>query len=181
MALLDQLNHFAGALPYTDVVGIYKQDFTQVFSRARPIKVTVKPESKEMEQPLETGATIIDHRILLPITIEMALIIQAPDYRDVYQQIAQLYVDSELLIVQTKAETYYNFIISGFPHEESAEMYDALALGLKLKQVQFADTTVSFVPKNPTKGNTKERGNLQPKPATPAQEGSWIGEKVKVK
>lgn len=177
------IEHLAGMVPSlasVDVVGVYKQDFTQVFAKARPFKARVKPESDDMEQPLETGATVVDHVVFNPIEIELALLIPAPFYRDVYQQIIQLYQSSELLIVQTKASTYYNQKISGLPHEESADMNDVLSLALKLTQVQFANTEVSTAPRNPANGNTKNRGNQQPNPATPEQDEkakTWLGGK----
>jgi hypothetical protein len=80
-------------IPYSlnDLVGIFTQDFNQVFIRARPIKASVKEGAKSMEHPLETGATTTDHRIILPVEIELSMIMQAVDYRDTYEDIKQAF------------------------------------------------------------------------------------------
>src|SRR5574337_297464 len=144
-----------------DVTGVFTQSFTQVFRAARPIKVSILPQKKMMEQPLETGATTVDHVILQPIEAELSMIIPNGEYRNAMAEIKQLYEESILLIVQTKADTYSNMVISAMPHEESAEMMDAIALALKLREVQFATTTTKIVPKDPTKNSTVDRG-VQP-------------------
>jgi hypothetical protein len=152
-----------------DQVAVFDQDFNQVFPRARPIKAIVKEEAKVMEHPLETGATIVDHRIILPIEIELSLVLQFADYQDAYNQIKQFYLNATLLIVQTKSGVYPNLLIAAMPHEETPEMYDALAVSLKLQEAQFATTTNQFANKNPSQASTVNRGNQQPltPPTTP--------------
>lgn len=151
-----------------DVVGVYTQDFNQAFSRARPLKAIVKETSKLMEHPVETGATVTDHRIILPIEIELSLILQAEDYRNVYQEIKQLYLNAELLTVQTKSDNYENQVISEMPHEEDPQIYDALVLALKLKEVQFITAQFTTLqPRNPSNSSTVNRGTQQPSNASP--------------
>jgi hypothetical protein len=151
-----------------DVTGVFTKNFTQIFSAARPMKASVRPSSKLMEHPIETGATTTDHRILLPIEIELSMILNSADYRNVYQQIAQVYNSAELLIVQTKASVFKNQIIAEMPHEEDPEMFDAIIVALKLKEVQFANTQVSTIsPKNAANSSNVNRGNQQPNPLQP--------------
>lgn len=160
-----------------DIIGVYTSDFVQVFPRARPLKAVVKEDSKVMEHPVENGATITDHRIILPVEIELSLILQAADYRDTYYQIKHLFLDATLLIVQTKTDSYVNQLISSLPHEEDPALYDAIAVSLKLKQVLFANTISTFVPRSNSNKSTTDRGNIQPATASPSQT-SYVGQLI---
>lgn len=154
----------------SDVVGVFNQNFNQVFERARPLKATIKEEAKVFEHPIETGATITDFRIIQPIEIELSLILQSEDYRDVYQQIRQLFLNGELLVVQTKSGVYENQLIQAMPHEEDPGQYDAIILALKLKQAQFVTPQFSTLPvrqvRNPANSSTVPRGEQQPREST---------------
>lgn len=151
-----------------DIVGVFDQNFRQVFPQARPIKAVVKPLSKSMDQPLENGASTIDHRILLPIEIEMSLIIQTDeDIQDVYREIFQYYTNATLLNVHTRAGVYQNQFIYEMPHEESPDQIDTLILAVKFKQAQFSNTqtsTTTVQPKSPANASKVDRGILQPQP-----------------
>lgn len=149
-----------------DAVAVFNQNFEQVFPRARTIKAIIKEEAKVMEHPLETGATIVDHRIILPVECELTMMLQAADYQDTYRQIKQLYLNAELLIVQTKSSVYYNQLIASMPHEENPDQYDAITLELGLKEAQFATTRFDYVPSNPKQSTTVNRGTQQAKPVT---------------
>jgi Dit-like tail protein len=153
-----------------DVVGIYNQDYIQVFPGARPIKATVKPDSKLMEQPLETGATIVDHRIILPIEIELSMILRPSEYRDTIANIKQLWLNATLLIVQTRSGVYPNQVIQSLPHEEDPDYYDTLVVALKLKEVQFVTAKYEPVPRNPGNKSTVNRGTIDSNPSTPMEE-----------
>lgn len=147
-----------------DTVAVYDQTtFLQVFPRARVLKATVKQEAKVMEHPLETGAVITDHRIILPTEIELSMLVQSRDYSDTYRNIKQYFLNATLLTVQTNADVYVNQLIAGMPHEEDPDQFSTLTVALKLKQVQFAQPQYGVVPKNPSNSAKIDRGVLQPK------------------
>lgn len=150
-----------------DQVAIFTQDFDQVFRQARSIKAVVKETAKVMEHPVETGAVITDHRIINPIEIELSMILQAVDYRDVYRNIKQAYLNATLLIVQTKSDTYFNQMISSLPHEEDPSMYDTIAIALSLKQVLFTSAQYGQ-PKSPVHAKKSARGTQQPTTPRPS-------------
>lgn len=154
-----------------DFVGVFTSDLKQIFPRARAIKASVKPESKPMEHPLESGALTTDHRIILPIEIELAMVLQAEDYADTYREITSYYRQGTLLTVQTKAGIYTNQFIVSLPHEESPEFYDALTLVLKLKQVLIVSPKYGVTPKRAKNSNTVNRGTQESKPTTIAADG----------
>lgn len=150
-----------------DVVGVYSQDYTQVFRNARPMKAVVKPDAQLMKHPVETGATVIDNRIINPTLIELFLFLGANEFRDTYQQIKQLWLNGTLLIVQTKTDTYTNQLIAGLPHEEDPDVYDGIIVALKLEEVLFSTAQYGTIqPANPADSTTVDRGNIQPTPAT---------------
>lgn len=151
----------------TDVVCVLDGTLTQVFATARPIKATIKEEAKAMEHPLETGAVVTDHRVVLPVEIELSLVLGAADFRGTYRQIRDLFAKGELLTVQTRTDSYRNMTITGMPHEESPDAYDVINLGLMLKEVlyveaQFSDLKVS----KPADARTVQRGEQQPQATT---------------
>lgn len=144
-----------------DSVAIFDQNYNQLFQKAKSIKVAIKENSKLMEHPIESGAIITDHRIVMPIEIDMSLIIVSSDYADVYKSIRQYYYNATLLIVQTRAAIYKNQLIEALPHEEDPNMYDALTIALSLKQVFYVAAQYVQSPKYPSNSNTQKRGTQQ--------------------
>ena len=149
-----------------DYVAIFDQNFTQLFQQARAIKAVIKEQAKVMEHPVESGAIITDHRIILPVEIEISLILSSADYQSVYKAIRQYYLNATLLVIQTRAGIYENQLISALPHEEDPTMFDALAIALSLKQVQFVQAQFGVVPKAPANNARINRGVQRPKPIT---------------
>lgn len=140
MPLLDTLLPTKSA----DVVAILNQEtFEQLFSDARPYKVVVNPTSKLMEHPLETGAVVTDHRVIMPLEIELSVFLTSrgnfQDYRSVYAQLAQAFTRGDLLTIQTRTASYRNMVIYEIPHQEDADMFDAVAVGIKLREVRYVE------------------------------------------
>lgn len=166
MALNDSQTPTASA----DVVAVFDQNFAQLFTLARPIKATVKEDSKVMEHPLETGATVVDHSVILPVTIELSLILSRGEFRDTYQRIRQTFRNRDLLVVQTKTGLYENMLIESCPHDEDAELFDTVALALKLREAQFVQAQFDRLPpqkvRNPANASTVDKGQQQPKTST---------------
>jgi hypothetical protein len=161
-------NLFSNLIPSyaQDVVGIFTQDFQQLFVEARPIKASIKEESKVMEHPVETGITITDHRIIQPIEIELSIIINSVDYADVYNTIRQNFLNATLLTVQTKVGVYTNQLIASLPHDEDPALYDTITIALRLKQVLFVTAVYGVLPRKASNSNTVNTGVQQAKPAS---------------
>jgi hypothetical protein len=147
-----------------DVVAVLDADFNQVFGGARPMKATVSETSKVMEHPVETGVTITDHRIIMPVEIELSMLIGL-DYRSVYQQIKQLWRNATLLTVQTRTDSYPNMLISDIPHDETGEMFDVAPLAIKMREVLFVTPQFGALPAkkvaNKKQQSTVSRGEVQ--------------------
>lgn len=119
-----------------DIVGIY-DGASQVFEKARPLKGSVREDSRTMDHPLETGAIITDHHILNPVEIEFPLFIPSQYYITTYQQIKNAYINGTLFSVKTAVNVYNNMFITGISHEEDPEFYSAIIMGMRLKQALF--------------------------------------------
>lgn len=135
----------------TDVVAVFDSSLAQLFTTARPIKAMIKEASKLMEHPVETGATVTDHRIFTPVEIELSLVFQSSDTAGLFAQIKAAWKSLTPLSVQTKAGTYGNMLILEMPHDEEPDIYDTIALALKLREVQFVTSQFAALPPSQVK------------------------------
>jgi hypothetical protein len=132
--------------PTDDVCLLDANTFAQLVEPARPVRLSVKEHSKVMEHPIETGATITDFTITLPVEISMTLILTMGGYRGVFQQLQQLHQSATLLIVQTRTTSYAPMLIAEMPHEETTDMVDGVTVSLRLKQVLLVTASSGRLP-----------------------------------
>lgn len=144
-----------------DTVAVYDSNYSQVFRKARPLKVEVNEDSKIFQHPLEDGTEIFDHRIVLPIEIELSLILTSFDYQNVYEEIKQIFIDADLLIISTRSATYENQIIQSMPHTETSDVYNGLIMTLKTKQADFVTSETSVAPVLSSDSSTTDKGLIQ--------------------
>lgn len=104
-----------------------------------------------MEHPVESGATITDHRVILPVTIELHMILDPAEYQDTFQQIKTAFKEVKTLSVQTKADTYGDMLIEEIPHDEQPDFFDTLAVAVRLKQVILVDAQYAQLPEKQVK------------------------------
>jgi len=162
---------FLGLTSRIDVVGIYDGDtLTQLFTDARPMRGDIRKLARVMSRPVETGVTLSDHRISLPIQIELPLVIPSAAYSSTYQQLTQAWNNATKLTVQTKAGVFPNMIIEALPHREDPEMFDSIMLNLRLIEVQFVapssiaqpNAPANYSPSNPQNQSIVARGLQSP-------------------
>lgn len=161
-----------------DVVAVLTSDFSQVFVDARAIKLTIQQDSKVMEHPVEDGSTVTDFRVINPVAAELSVICAKVDYASTYQQIRDLFKRGQLLIVQTRVDSFSSMIIEKIPHEETAEIYDGIAMSIGLKQAKFVTPQYSALPPRkvarPKDSDTAKRGQQQPTPAKASILSGWF-------
>lgn len=147
-----------------DLVAVFDQDFNQVFADARPMRGAYSLVAKNMDHPVEDGTNITDHRVVLPVTIELILTIVGSDYRSVFNQIEQYFRRGDILTVQGRTKTYENMIISDMPYDEEPGMFDTISIALKLTEVTLVEAQYQALPaksvQNPSDASTKDRGNV---------------------
>ena len=168
-------------VPYvTDAIQIYGDDYAQLITAARPIKVSVRPEATIPQHPLETGASVSDHIIYKPIEIELSLVLTGSQYADLYQTIYAMWKSGNTYTVQTHVATYSNMCIYKIAHEESAEMMGAVALSMSLTEIMFSTPNVGKLPATAVKSSkhtsTSERGKQNA--TTPTATGSALSKIV---
>ena len=152
----------------SDEVAIFSQSsgkFYQVFTKARPVSVTVKPMIQAMSHPVESGATIVDHTIILPIEIEMMFVIDPIDYKVTYAEIVQIFIKSTLLTVQTKTGRYDRMIMAAIPHEEKPDHMNSIPISIAFHEVQIVGSKFGSLASGTTKSaasaDTKKTGEKQ--------------------
>lgn len=109
----------------------------QVFQDARPIRVQVSEPTRFMTHPLENGAQVTDHRIILPIEITISFILQPDNYRNTYLLMQQAYLNAFRFSIQTKTSTYTGMYIADLPHEEDPALFDTISMTVQFREVQF--------------------------------------------
>lgn len=163
----------------SDLVGVYDENFNQLFSEARPIKMSYYETSKMMEHPVESGSIVVDHKVFMPATVEAVFIIQANDYRSVYDQIESAYKNNDIVTIQGKAKSFNNMVLSSKLHDESADMYDTIQVVVKFTELFLAQITstlsVSSVA-SPKDSDTINDGRIQGTETNlqPSQLYEWI-------
>lgn len=162
-----------------DVVAVLDSDLNQVFPDARPIKGGFTEESKLFEHPLETGAVTADHSVIQPVEITLTVVLSGDDeYRQVYRQIKDIYMRRDLLIVQSRVESYPSMCILSMPHDEPPEMQDGVMMVIKLREAQFVEA--QFTDTKPVQAasskssGTKKRGEQKATEPPPAQRESML-------
>ena len=147
-----------------DNVEVLDSDFNQLFVNAKMMRADVRPMSRPMEHPLESGSVITDHRIILPVEISLIITLLTQDVKDIYNQINALYLSATSLIVQTRSASYKNQYILGLPHAETPEQLGVITINLRLKEAQFAttqSTTTQIDPSSASDQNTVDRGTQE--------------------
>jgi len=129
-----------------DVVRITDENGAQLFSLARSMRAAMNRSSDLCEHPLETGNKIADFKIIKPNVAQLTMFIPGDAYGTVYKDIEQAYVSSASLIVQTRASSFANMVITDMPHDEAPDLGDVVAVTLTLKEVIWFTSSVETMP-----------------------------------
>jgi len=168
-------------IPDIDLPGAFNElNLVQAFPGARPVTVQVSEPVNYAVHPLETGKTVIDNRVILPIELSVSFIMLPEDYRETYLLMRQAKNLSLQFTVQTKTDNYTQMYIANMPHEETPEFFDTVTIIVQFRQVQFFDTSVQPLTEtdvlNPIDASTIDRGEQTPTTANDNQnaEGSLL-------
>ena len=158
---------FAGAFTNEDEVAVFDSSYNQAFPEARPVKVTAMPNSRLMDHPVEDGSIITDFRIIMPTSVEVSLLCAGENYKDVFQQIKEAYLEGDVFTIIDKADTYFNMMIASLPYDLSSDMMDVIPVGLKFREVLKVETQYQPLPEqkvaNKNDQSTTNTGNTTPK------------------
>lgn len=129
-----------------DVVRITDEFGSQMFTQCRAMRAAINRSSDLCEHPLETGNTISDFKIIKPNIGQLTMFIPADAFGSVYKDIEQAYVNSTSLIVQTRASSFADMVITDMPSDEAPELGDTVAVTLTLKEVRWFTASVETMP-----------------------------------
>lgn len=167
-----------------DVIAIFSQGSSgeplkQLIPEVNIMKASINTNATVFRHPLADGSTIVDHRILEPVEIELILILSTTrkpftssyidslfpnqdNLRNTYNTLLEYYNNSYLIGIQTRTSYYSNMILSAIPHQENVDVYNGAILSLKAQETKFALPTVNiFVPLDPNDQSTIDRGEQQ--------------------
>lgn len=148
--------------------GVIRQRFSNLidqfreYGNARPMKAIVSESSRLMSHPIENGEVITDHRVVLPITISIAVILRPLFYRRTYNLIRNDYNSAQQFAIRTRTHTYRNMYLREIPHEEDPSKFDTITMVLEFVEAQFfnvAPAELEFVEVEMSDDtSTQERG-----------------------
>ncbi len=154
-----------------DTVAIFDSTtLQQVLQEGRPMVADIRETSMVMSHPVETGTILSDNHIINPIEIQMIMFVPSQSYNLIYGQLKQAFVAATSFTIQTRTGVYPNMIIADMPHREDSEMYDAIFIAIRFKEVLYVvPTSVSpatqpanFSPADPVNSNTVQTGSKFP-------------------
>lgn len=132
---------------------------------ASPMRATIRETSKLTSWPVEDGTQRTDHRVLDPIEIDLSILLASDQNRDVFDQLRQVYLRGDSITVQTKLRTYDAMMIMEMPHDETADVSNAFAVSVRLKQVITVKPEFGALPPsrvaNPVQSSTVKKGGQQ--------------------
>lgn len=161
-----------------DVVAILEQsevgEARPVLEGAHLMHASIGESANFFKHPLETGRNIVDHRIILPVTVELRIILVdrtsllgaafrgdlnfETTARDVYQKMRTFFLSGTFLSIQTRTDTYQDQVVQSMPHEETSTLFNGVIVVASLSQVLSPAADVPFVPGDAKDLNTLERG-----------------------
>lgn len=115
--------------------------FNAVIMEAR-----VKENSDMPEHPIESGVKIVDHKIILPVEIDIRFVMPAYLYASVYKELKEIYEQSIPLRIKTKMSYYNNMVLQNMPHNENADTVDRVVFNLHFKQVMTVEPKYIALP-----------------------------------
>jgi len=163
------LNNLLTSAGRIDIVGILNQEtLKQIFVDARPVRATVRETSRVMDYPVETGAVLSDHKVIMPTEIEMICIIRSDTFSTAFQEMRGAWLNATELSVQTRMGTYRNMIIMELPHVEDSDMANAVVISIRLREVLFvapasvapSGELANYSPRDPQDQSLVDRGLL---------------------
>lgn len=148
-----------------DLVAILDSNsYLPLFASLHPMKVNVRESSRMTAFPVEDGSTRTDHRVVLPIEIELPILI-TDSVRDQFQQLRKAYLAGTAVIVQTKVGSYPSMVISECPHAESPEQGASVAVSVRLAEIEVITPQYDPLPPSkvakPAQTDTVKRGEVK--------------------
>lgn len=160
-------------------------DFTPVLQRLHILNLSADEAKNVTSFAVEDGSVRSDHAYDEQTEIVLVCTYSGPDSPAIYSELKHIYDDNQLLIVQTRNNTYKDMILAGLPREEPGEIADGTVVSLILRQwrdvkaregtftvsevavPQQSDTATGGVKQGATSNKTVERPRVATDSKTP--------------
>jgi len=160
----------------TDSVAIYNAEGDQIFvgektlvnqlsggrlgtrNQAQPMSASVRDISRSFSHPLDNNETLTDHRIILPVEIDIAMVVTKDDNNNIFNQVEDYYLRGDEVTVKLKAREYKRMIVTAIPHRETKEVFNGLMLNVSFKEYDPSNRIKTDVPESPDQFSTKAIG-----------------------
>lgn len=137
-----------------------------LFAEASPMSVTVREISQVMTSAIEDGSLVADHKVDLPTEIDLPLLLTT-NTRNLYNSLRRAWKDGTILSMQTRVATFSNMLIYEIPHDEKAEMGQAVLMTIKMREVVTVKAEYGQLPArkvaNKNQASTVKKGTQQTK------------------
>lgn len=133
-----------------------------IWTQVTHMGISTDRTAQVMQHPLETGASVMDHRIIDPTTLYLRLIMSKDNYRSVYSSIQNYHVQSKLVKIHTRTRVNRNMAIVSFPDEQDPELFDALSMEITFREMLFV---------TPSQGTMTEENQREKADSNTVQQG----------
>lgn len=138
-----------------------------IWDQAFHMNISTNPTATVARHPLETGSSVMDHRIIEPLQCTLSLMATKSTYRDLYSAIRAVHENSRLVNIHTRTRVCRNMAITAMPDEQNPDMYDALAIDITFEEMVFVTpsqgTMTSENTRNKADANTIQQGQKSPR------------------
>lgn len=159
------LNTF-GYILKNKAVALYEEGRQEILEDCSILSCSINQRSRLMEHPVESGAKIVDHKVLDPVQVRLQVALPETYFENEYQKILTLYKKSTLISLQTKAQIYDNLVVQSLPHDERVDTMNRLIFNLELREVQIVEPVFVETPKKTKSAQnqkTQKKGQVQTK------------------
>ncbi len=148
------------------IVGLFNEDEEELISSRSPVTINESLTSKYLMHPREDGTSIIDHRVIVPMTISMDYVFTQRSYQDDWNRVVSAFYNAEKLLVRTKTLLHDNMYIRSLPTKNSNRVFNGVMVTINLIQTLIVKPneegfTTNDVA-NPTDSDTIDRGTQTP-------------------
>ncbi len=150
-----------------DVTAIFDENGNQLFSTAKILRLAASPSNTYATHVVEDGTTVVDNKIQNQARVAVSLVLDGADYQEVYKNIQTASNENTKFTIQTRVNSFNRMYIESYPHEESADIFDTIAINIDFVEqitstVQTSTLSQSDVA-NPSDADTVNRGEQLPK------------------
>lgn len=150
-----------------DVTAIFDESGNQLFSTAKILRLAAAPSNTYATHVVEDGTTVVDNKIQNQARVAISLVLDGGDYQEVYKNIQTASNENTKFTIQTRVNSFDRMYIESYPHEESADIFDTVALNIDFVEQITSTVQTSTLSKsdvaNPADADTINRGEQLPK------------------